>query len=482
MKFASVSSVNYIIKIKHILILLRRMKAKYIFENKYIHIAVLTIIAVLLYSISCHYEMYPFFDDGQYILHNEHLGFNFQNIMRWLKQPCTTSFLPVTMFSFMFDYNLWGLDSFGYHLQNIFWFVITIIAIYACFIKLKLKPWHAFVLVLIYAVHPQRVESVVWITERKDVLSGAFFFIALFFFINRFEKDKFNFITFFFYILAIFSKPMAISLPVVLVMIDFSRKRHFSPVYYSKKYWPYVLVVIAYMIIIINVKHNSLRAQPDYTRMFSVILFNIYWFTKNAFVPNSYNAISTFYPKIIFGWQAIAQILLFYSVIIGGGIVVFLKTKKETILYCILPLVLCYFAVLSPVLGCFSFSSFDYADRYNYIPSVFLLVSVGYIAPLIINHRSRRMITLLLMIYIMFLTYSTIKYLPCWKNNITLFTKSCNRQPANIFAVQSLGLLEAKAGNYQKAMILVKRLREDYLNDSFKMPVSGIPDASFICL
>ena len=324
------------------------MKAKEIFEKKSVHIAILAITAILVYTMSWRYEMYPYFDDGLYVLRNEHLSLSLENVVRWLKQPCIGLFVPVTMFSFMFDYSLWGLNPLGYHLQNTFWFIITIIAVYACFIKLKLKPWHAFVLVLIYTVHPQRVESVVWITERKDVLSGALFFIALFFYLDKFDKNKFNFLTFFIFIIALFAKPMAITLPVVLAMIDLSRKRQFSPKYYIKKFWPYALVIIAYLIVIMNMRTDFVKPQPDYKRMVMVILFNIYWYTKNTFAPAFYTTMNTFYSRIIFNWQAITQMLLFYILVAGSGIIIFLKAKKTTLLYSVLPWIVCYLAVLSP--------------------------------------------------------------------------------------------------------------------------------------
>jgi protein O-mannosyl-transferase len=441
------------------------MRTKEILENKYIHIAILAVLAIVIYSISWRYEMYSCLDDGPYVLHNEHLGFSLQNIKRWLTQPCIGLFVPVTMFSFMFDYNIWGLDSLGYHLQNTFWFIITIIAIYSCFVKLKLKPWHAFVLVLIYAVHPQRVESVVWITERKDVLSGALFFTALFFYLYKFDKDKFNFLTFFLYIIALFCKPMAVTLPVVLVMIDFSRKRQLSPKYYIKKFWPYALVIIAYLIIIASLRTDFIKTQTDNKRMLSVMLFNIYWYIKSVFIPDFCN-MSVLYPKLVFTWQIITQMLIFYLLLIGTGVICFFKAKKETLLYSVLPLIVCYIAVLSPVLGGFSFSSSNYADRYNYIPSVFLLFAIGCVAPLIINSRTKRIITLFLVTYIMILTYSTIMYLPHWKNSYSVYAKSCNHQPANIYSVLTLGLIEAKSGNYEKAVILAKRLRNDYRNSS----------------
>ncbi|MDD5597374.1 MAG: hypothetical protein PHV82_05485 [Victivallaceae bacterium] len=445
------------------------MKLKEIFTERTVHIVILALTAVLLYSIALHYEMYPYLDDDHYVINNEYLGLSFENIRHWLTQPCIGLFVPVTMFSFMFDYSIWGKEPSGYHLQNIFWFIITVIGIYSCFVKLKLKPRQAFLLVLIYTVHPQRVESVVWITERKDVICGAFFFAALFFYLDRPDRNRFNFLTFFLYIVALFAKPMAVTLPVILAMLDFSRKRCFSPWYYIKKFWPYGLVIIAYLAIIANVRRDFIYPPENTGNMILVILFNIYWYVKSAFICN-FHEMCVLYPRIVFGWQTGIQMLVFYVTLAGIGIIAFLKVKKETLLYSVLPVAICYLAVLSPVLGTFRFSSPNYADRYNYIPSAVLLFAAGCIAPFAVNKRNRNIILSAITVYIAFLAFSTIKYLPCWKNNIAVFSKSCEYRPPNLVALISLGLVELKAENLAEAFAVSERLRKDYLNDSSEIP------------
>jgi len=445
------------------------MKLKKIFTERTVHIIILVLTAALIYSISLHYEMYPHLDDDRYVLNNEYLGFSLENIRLWLTQPCMGLFVPVTMFSFMLDYSIWGKEPLGYHLQNIFWFIITAVGIYSCFIKLKLKPLHAFLLVLIYIVHPQRVESVVWVTERKDVLCGALFFAALFFYLEGFDRNKFNFLTFFLYIIALFAKPMAVTLPVILAMIDFSRKRCFSPWYYIKKFWPYGLVIVVYLVIIANIKRTFMYPPESAQNMILVILFNIYWYVKNAFICNFYD-MCVLYPRIIFNWQTVVQMLAFYITFAGVGIIAFFKVKKETLLYSVLPVAICYIAVLSPILGTFRFSSSDYADRYNYIPSVVLLFAAGSVAPFALNKRNRNIIVSLVIVYIVFLAFWTVKYLPCWKNNISVFSRSCEYRPANNMALVSLGLIELKAENFAEAFAISERLRTDYLNDSSDIP------------
>ena len=125
-------------------------------------------------------------------------------------------YIPFTMFSYMLDYNIWGLNSFFYHFQNIFWHILTTLALFNIFRKFNISLLISFLICLIFSCHPQRVESVVWISERKDVLCAAFYFWSIYFYIN--SKRKTSFILF---ICAMLSKPMAISLPLILFLYEY---------------------------------------------------------------------------------------------------------------------------------------------------------------------------------------------------------------------------------------------------------------------
>ena len=196
------------------------MNSKISNKKDIIYSVCLAVIVFAVFSISIHYQFLESFDDNGHVLHNRYLTFSFTSITYWLTHACVGCYMPLTMLSYIFDYSLWGLNSFGFHLQNIFWHIVATIAIYSCFRLFKIKSWIAFFLCLIFAVHPQRVESVVWISERKDVLCAAFYFLSIFFYIKNNNK-KFNITAFILFILAILSKPMAISLPVVLVLYEF---------------------------------------------------------------------------------------------------------------------------------------------------------------------------------------------------------------------------------------------------------------------
>ena len=182
----------------------------------------LILLVCFIYSYSWKFEIFDDWDDHVYILNNRYLSMSWSNILYWFTHDCVGVYLPITMLSYMVDYSIWGFNSFGYHLQNIFWHIVTVLAVYNCFRLFKIKSWIVFFLCLIFAVHPQRVETVVWLSERKDVLCAAFYFLSIYFYIRN-KNKRFSIIAYLFFILSILSKPMAVSLPIVLLLYEFYR-------------------------------------------------------------------------------------------------------------------------------------------------------------------------------------------------------------------------------------------------------------------
>ena len=407
-----------------------------------LYLQVLLLIAVyLMYSVSINYPMYDKWDDLYYVIENKHLSFSIANIVYWFKHACLGCYVPITMISYMFDYSIWELNSFGYHLQNIFWHIIATIAIYNCFRLFKIKPWIAFFICLIFAIHPQRVESVVWISERKDVLCAAFYFLSIFFYIRN-KNKRFSITAFILFILAILSKPMAVSLPFVLVLYEFYRSnkdnkleavgcrlkieggeylstkdtkdtkvkniknclstkdtkdiklnsknsvssvvnsirvlrvfrgqiiRAFSG--YLSRLWPYFFIMLLFIPVMFLAQGNSVNYNIDIFQKIYTVLFNVYWYTSQTLFCNDLNPI---YP-LTYLYCYILEVSLFYFGIIILGLILFFKNKRNFFFRC-LPLVFCYLITLAPVIGFLRLGNTDHADRYSYIPSVFILFIVA---------------------------------------------------------------------------------------------------------
>jgi tetratricopeptide (TPR) repeat protein len=406
------------------------------------------------------------------------------------------------MLSYMLDYSLWGLNSFGYHLQNIFWHIIAVIVVYKCFRLFNIKAWIAFFLCLIFAVHPQRVESVVWLSERKDVLCAAFYFLCIYYYMKNYDR-KFSSTAFVFFILSILSKPMAISLPVILLIYEFYRfgkerwkiidsrletkgrgqwsenmgiksevrkqEKNTKPISgYMLRVRPFLIILLVFIPVTIIAQGQIAHSHTQifsFLRLYTVF-YNICWYFLQTLLPIELNPI---YPAI-HPYSSIFELLLFYAAVIVILIILFYKNRKLFI-YCILPLALAYIVSLLPIVGLIKLGSIDHADRYSYISSVFIWFSIGLILTRLLYNNNfaysqlkksfllnRKFIFVILFLYSGILTESNYQYQKIWKSEYGVFLYASKCIPTNQIVLPPLGDHELAIGNYEEVLIIAKRL------------------------
>ena len=171
-------------------------------------------------------------DDDYYLTQNPHLK-KVDGLKRiWFDLGATPQYYPLVFTSFWIEHKFWALDPLGYHLDNIIIHCINAVLLWRILYFLGVKgSWLA---AAIFAIHPVQVESVAWITERKNLLSGFFSFLSLYFFLKFYNPDKpLNFnedqngerpwpiygVSLFFFICALWSKTVASTLPAVILLI-----------------------------------------------------------------------------------------------------------------------------------------------------------------------------------------------------------------------------------------------------------------------
>jgi tetratricopeptide (TPR) repeat protein len=193
-------------------------------------------------------------DDDRNIYENPYI----LNITNWetffsnLKNIFTThvigNYNPLSILSFAFEKVFYGFDHLGYwHLDNILLHLVCVMLVFRIALALKLKLIPAVFLALLFGVHPMRVESVAWLTERKDVLFGSFYLLALYYYIKSVRlqfKKRYLFIILFSFILALFSKIQAVSLPLSMLAIDYYLGRKLSFKLITEK-WLYFTLSLA---------------------------------------------------------------------------------------------------------------------------------------------------------------------------------------------------------------------------------------------
>lgn len=187
---------------------------------------------------------FVYWDDDVNVYENPNVSdLNLENVKKIFTEDVIGNYNPLPILTFAIENEIVGLNPFYFHLNNIILHVLGCLLVYFIGFKMGLNRWSALLLSLLFAIHPMRVESVVWITERKDVLFGLFYWLSIFFYLDYRKKDRksFYYLALLIFPLALLSKIQAVALPLSLICIDYYLDKGFS----RKKIislWPFFLL------------------------------------------------------------------------------------------------------------------------------------------------------------------------------------------------------------------------------------------------
>jgi Tfp pilus assembly protein PilF len=182
---------------------------------------------VFLFSRSLDYGFLNY-DDPSYLTNNPYVqaGLTWPGLV-WAFTGATDYWHPLTWLSHMLDWELYDEIPFGHHLTSILWHALNAVLVFLVFRRLTAAFWAAAFAAALFAWHPLRVESVTWVTERKDVMSGCFFLLTLWTYAAYADRRRIvgharrlYALTLALFLLGLMSKPMVVSLPLVLLLLD----------------------------------------------------------------------------------------------------------------------------------------------------------------------------------------------------------------------------------------------------------------------
>ncbi len=165
------------------------------------------------------------FDDGDYTAQNPRIarGWDWENIYWALTHIHASNWHPLTTLSHMLDASLFGPGPTGPHAANVLFHGLAAVFLFLALDRLFAAPWRNLFVATLFALHPLRVESVAWVSERKDVLSGLFFALILFAYADYAKKPaagRFVLVLFLFS-LGLMAKPMLVTVPLIFLLLDF---------------------------------------------------------------------------------------------------------------------------------------------------------------------------------------------------------------------------------------------------------------------
>jgi hypothetical protein len=258
------------------------------------------------------------FDDAFYFLESNHvpLKLNVGSILWSFTHTYGGNWQPLTNISHILDLSLFGLDPLGHHLMNTIFHAVTAACLFLALIKLTGYLWRSALTAALFAVHPLRVESVAWVAERKDVLSGLFFMLCLLAYVRYVRKPG---TARYLVVAAIFSlglmaKPMLVTLPALLLLIDYWPLGRLSPskasgglLRLTAEKMPLLILSVASAIVTMSAQKSwgalkTLDSYPLWIRLGNAAVSTGRYLEKAAWPFN----LSIFYPHP--GWTLSARL------------------------------------------------------------------------------------------------------------------------------------------------------------------------------
>lgn len=389
-------------------------------------------------------------------------------LVRFWASTEAPDYFPLVSTSLWFEWRLWGLNATGYHITNIVLHLLSVYILWRLLLLLNFKgAWFA---ALIFAVHPVNVESVAWITERKNTLTMVFYLLSLLCFVKwdkRHDSKKYYW-SLLFFVMALLCKTAVVGVPILLGFYFYFQNGNikFKQIL---RLVPFFLVSLVFGLITVWFQHHRaigeaiIRTDSLLTRAlgagwaFWFYLYKLAWPSNLIFI----------YPR----WNIDSSRLISYipilSMLIGG---IFLWKKRHSwgrsVFYG-----LGYFLIMIlPVLGFVNiyFMRFSFvADHWQYFAMIGAVVLVVYfIETIIMKYRESRVWVYGFMgLSVLVLSLLTFQQSQIYKSEKTLWADTIDKNPKSWMAYNSLGLVYLEEGNNQEAeknYLQALRLKPEY--------------------
>jgi len=418
-------------------------------------------------------------DDDMYVTNNPMVlaGLTWPGIKWAFTARHSSNWHPLTWLSHMLDSQLYGSWPGGHHLTNIVFHLANTIFLFLFFVRVTQALWPSALVAALFALHPLHVESVAWVSERKDVLS-AFFWIATMWAYAGYATSptiwRYLAVAFLF-ALGLMGKPMLVTLPLVLLLLDYwplDRIKGLAPVPtlslrstpqpepVKQSVWrlvyekiPLFTLSVISCLITLSAQSGSgsvmpLDIRPLGPRIANALVAYVKYVGKLFWPP----PMAMFYPLApVPWWQALAAAVVLLTV------TTLLLARARRSPYLAVGW-LWYLGTMVPVIGLVQVGGQAMADRYTYIPFIGLFIIVAWgIFEVTASWRFRKAILALgtagVLAACFWATWVQIGY---WRNSETLFVHAIRVTGPNYMAYNHLGMHYANEGKYDQAVIMYK--------------------------
>ena len=401
-------------------------------------------------------------DDPDYVINNLMIR-SFSDFGKFFTTTVQGNYHPLTMISLAINYAISGNNAFSYHAFNVLFHLANVFLVYKLISRLSFNNvFIAFTVAILFGVHPMHVESVAWVSERKDVLYSMFFLLGLISYLKYLDQNsrKHFIYTLIWFALSILSKPAAIVFPGVLFALDYYRKRELSISLFLEKI-PFLLLSLVLVFLTMK-EQTAVGATPltevyDFkTRIFFPFYGYMMYIVKMIWPFN----LSAFYPFLPLNTALPLSYLISPVVFIAMLFICFKtwKTQREITFGFGF-----YFINLILVSQIFLFGSAIIADRYTYMPYVGLFFLIGWAIDQKLKLKTLSAYMFIIVLSLIF-TFLSFRQASTWKNTASLWDSAINNHPSSK-AYKSRAQLFQQEGDVDKAIEYYHKLIAINVND-----------------
>lgn len=354
---------------------------------------------------------------------------------------------PLTTLSHALDAEVFGIENAGgHHAINVFWHAIAALGLFYALRALTGNAWLALAVALIWAIHPQRVQSVAWITQRKDVLAGTFVFWGLWSWLKWRSSDKGIFYSgsLLLFVAACLSKPSVVPFPFFVLAVEWLRNSK-RPLFLP--FLPFITCAIGTALLAMSFQSSGTLAQglAEQSLSYRAILMpaSFGWYLQTTFWP---------WPGMLWVYPPVDELTRLFALYFLATFSILFAFWQRAHVWVAVGF-LGFFAFWLPVSGLVPLSFYYVADRYSYLSQPWLiLVCVS----LVIGLSKGVRILIISLVAVVFAIVSEV-HLQFWIDGRTLFKREAQINPRSVIAMTSLAEYARREGDWEEVEELARR-------------------------
>lgn len=378
-------------------------------------------------------------DDDKYIINNPVIqSASLMSLKKIFTSFVIQNYHPITLLSYLFEYHFFKLNPFYYHLTNLILHLLNCSLVFWLIFIITGRAYVSYAVAILFGIHPLQVESVAWISERKNLLYALFFLgtlISYSYYILKEKALKYYCFSLLLFILSLLSKLMSLSLPLVLFSIDYLLRRKPDKSLLIEKI-PYFMLSLVFSIVEILCIHMSgvLRHDESYGlfQIWKLSSYCIVFYLSKIFLPVKLSCLYPYYKadnSLVYFFAIIIVIILSISIVISGR-----RTRKIIFGSCF------FLAAILPVLQFIQTGAVIVTDRFSYIPSIgifyIIVAALFWFYSKKLKGYTMKLIFLTTVISVVaalsFLTWNRCKV---WENSFVLWNDAINKYPAGYIPI-----------------------------------------------